>query len=69
MSQSITFIDAAGNHAQYTVSEKDHRNEFYWSTDYGDHGLAPSFEQAQERARTFLKASMAARRRANEGRP
>jgi hypothetical protein len=66
VSQSFTFIDAAGNQAQYTVYEKDHRNEFYWSTDYGDHGLAPSYGQAQDRARTVLKASMAARRRSGQ---
>lgn len=66
MSQSFTFIDAGGNHAQYTVYEKDHRDEFYWSTDHGDHGLAPSYAEAQERARTVLKASMAARRRSGQ---
>ena len=68
MSQSFTFIDVAGNRAQYTVYEKDHRNEFYWSTDHGDHGLAPSYGQAQDRARTVLKASMAARRKSDQGR-
>ena len=65
MSQSFTFIDPAGNQAQYTLYEKDHRNEFYWSTDHGDHGLAPSYAQAQDRARTVLKASMAVRRRSD----
>ena len=64
-SQSITFIDAAGSRAQYTVSERDHRNEYHWSTDFGDHGLAPSFAQAQDRARAVLKASMAASRRSD----
>jgi len=67
MSQPVTFIDAGGNRAQYTVFEKDHRNEYYWSTDYGDHGLAPSFAQAQDRARAVLKASMAASRRSDRG--
>lgn len=66
MSQSFTFIDAAGHQAQYTVYEKDRHDQFYWSTDHGDNGLAPSYTQAQERARTVLKASMAARRRSNE---
>lgn len=66
MSQSYTFIDAAGHQAQYTVYDKDRHDQFYWSTDHGDNGLAPTFAQAQDRARTVLKASMAARRRSNE---
>jgi hypothetical protein len=66
MSQSFTLIDVAGNQAQYTVSEKDHRNEFRWSTDHGDHGVAPSYEEAQSRARTVLKESMTANRRSDE---
>jgi hypothetical protein len=66
MSQSFTFIDVAGNQAEYTVSEKDHHSEFRWSTDHGDHGAAPSFEEAQCRARTVLKDSMAANRRSDE---
>ncbi|HTX36084.1 MAG TPA: hypothetical protein VME43_13730 [Bryobacteraceae bacterium] len=66
MSQSFTFIDPGGNQAQYTVYEKDRHDEFYWSTEHGDCGLAPSYAQAQERARTVLKASMAARRRAGQ---
>jgi hypothetical protein len=65
VSQSFTFIDVGGNQAQYTVHEKDCHAEFYWSTDYGDHGLAPSYAQAQDRARTVLKASMAARRKSD----
>jgi hypothetical protein len=69
VSQSFTFIDAGGNRAQYTVHERDRYDEFYWSTDHGDHGLAPSYAQAQDRARTVLKASMAARRRSDQGRP
>ena len=40
MGQSFTFIDVAGNQAQHTVSEKDHYNDFRWSTDHGDHGVA-----------------------------
>jgi hypothetical protein len=66
MSQSFTFIDAGGNQAQYTVSEKDRNNEFRWSTDHGDRGVASSFEKAQLQARTVLKVSMAANRRSNE---
>lgn len=66
MSQSFTFIDAAGNQAEYTVHERDCHDEFYWSTDHGDHGFAASYLQAQDRARTVLKASMAVRRRAGE---
>lgn len=64
MSQSFTFIDVGGNRAQYTVFDKDHHNEFYWSTEHGDHGLEPSFALAQTRARTVLKDSMAINRRA-----
>ncbi|HLY18486.1 MAG TPA: hypothetical protein VKR61_14740 [Bryobacteraceae bacterium] len=66
MSQSFTFIDVAGNQAQYTVADKDSRNEYHWSTDHGDYGFAPSFEEAQARARTVLKDSMAANRRSDE---
>ncbi len=66
MSQSFTFIDVAGNRAQYTVTDKDHHNDFRWSTDHGDHGVAASFEEAQYRARTVLKNSMEANRRSDE---
>jgi hypothetical protein len=66
MSQSFTFIDVAGIQAQYTVSDKDPHGEFRWSTDHGDRGVAPSFEEAQRRARTVLKDSMAANRRSDE---
>jgi hypothetical protein len=66
MSQSFTFIDVAGNQAQYSVSEKDHHDDFHWSTDHGDRGVAPAFEEAQFRARTALKDSMAANRRSDE---
>jgi hypothetical protein len=68
VSQSFTFIDTAGNQAQYTVYEKDRHEEFYWSTDYGDQGSAPSYAQAQDWARTALKASMAAKRRSDRAR-
>jgi hypothetical protein len=66
MSQAFTFIDVAGNLAQYTVSEKDYHDDFHWSTDHGDRGVASSFEEAQFRARTVLKDSMAANRRSDE---
>ncbi len=66
MSQSFTFIDVAGNRAEYSVFDKNHRAEFPWSTDHGDHGTAPSFEEAQWRARTVLKDSMAANRRSDK---
>jgi hypothetical protein len=63
MSQTYTFIDPAGNQAQYTVYDADRHNEYLWSTDHGDSGIDASYAQAQSRARTALKASMAARRR------
>jgi hypothetical protein len=66
MSQSFTFIDVAGNQAQYTISDKDHHDDFHWSTDYGDRGVASGFAEAQFRARTALKDSMAANRRSDE---
>ncbi|SPE25753.1 hypothetical protein SBA3_1210026 [Candidatus Sulfopaludibacter sp. SbA3] len=68
MGQSFTFIDTAGSQAQYTVYDQDHHHEFYWSTDHGDHGLAPSYAQAQDQARTVLKASMAVRRKTERDR-
>jgi hypothetical protein len=64
--QSFTFIDPAGNQAQYTVYSVDRHNEYYWSTDHGDSGSDGTFAQAQSRARTALKNSMAARRRSDE---
>jgi len=64
--QSFTYIDPAGNQAQYTVHDVDRSNEYYWSTDHGDHGLAGSYAEAQNQARTVLKASMAARRRSEQ---
>jgi hypothetical protein len=66
VNQSVTFIDVAGNRAQYTVSDSDRDNNFHWSTDHGDHGHAASFSQAQYRARTVLRDSMAASRRSEE---
>ena len=63
--QSFTFIDVGGNQAQYTISEENH-NEFRWSTDHGDHGVATSLQEAQSQARTVLKHSMAANRRSEE---
>jgi hypothetical protein len=66
MSQSFTFIDVAGNQAQYTIFDKDSRDQFHWSTDHGDSGFATSFENAQYQARTLLKNSMAANRRSDE---
>ena len=66
MSQSFTLIDVAGNQAQYTISERNRDNQFGWSTDHGDHGLAPSFEEAQYQARAVLKDSMTARRRSED---
>ena len=63
ITQSFTFIDPAGNQAQYTVFDADRNKEYHWSTDHGDRGFEATYAQAQSRARTALKASMAARRR------
>jgi len=68
LSQSFTFIDAGGIEARYTVYDADHHHEFHWSTDHADHGFALSYAEAQNRARTVLKASMTVRRRLDEGR-
>lgn len=67
--KSITFIDPAGNQAQYTIYEADYRKEYHWSTEHGDSGFDPSYAQAQDRARASLKASMAARRKVNPRNP
>ncbi len=67
MSQSFTFIDPAGKQAQYTVYDADRHNAYHWSTDHGDQGFDASYAQAQNRARTALKASMAVRRRLDQG--
>ena len=66
MTHSYTYIDIGGNKAQYAVSDEDHRRDFHWSTDHGDRGVSPTFEQAQTQARTVLKDSMAAHRRSEE---
>jgi len=63
VSQSFTFIDPAGNKAQYTVYEADWHSQFHWSTDHGDRGSGVSYTQAQSEARMALKASMAERRK------
>ena len=68
-SQSFTFIDPAGNQAQYTLYGADRHAEYHWSTDHGDSGFEHSYEQAQNRARTALKSSMAAKRRSDQRRP
>ena len=47
-SQSFTFIDPAGNQAQYTVYDADRHNEYHWSTDRGDRGFDGSYAQAQD---------------------
>lgn len=69
MDQSFTFIDPAGNQAQYTVYDVDRHNEYHWSTDHGDRGVDGSYGQAQNRARAALKSSMAARRQAGQRHP
>jgi hypothetical protein len=66
VSQTFTYIDFAGNRAQYTVHNMDDRSEYYWSTDHGDHGTEPTYERAQEQARNVLKSSMTIRRRSAE---
>jgi hypothetical protein len=68
-SQSFTFIDPAGNQAQYTVYDADRHLEFHWSTDHGDSGFDGSYAAAQNRARTALKASMSQRRRSDRTQP
>jgi len=66
VSISFTFVDVAGNQADYTVFDRDRQDNFHWSTDHGDNGFAKSFEDAQYRARMVLKDSMATRRRASK---
>jgi hypothetical protein len=63
MGQSFTFIDPAGNRAEYTVYELNQHHEYHWSTDHGDRGSDISYVQAQNQARTALKASMALKRK------
>ena len=66
MTHSFTYIDIGGNQAQYCVSDDGHGRDFHWSTDHGDRGVAATFEQAQSRARSVLKDSMAVNRRSEE---
>jgi hypothetical protein len=66
MTHSYTYIDIGGNQAQYAVSDEDHRQDFHWSTDHGDRGVARTFAQAQLEARNVLKDTMALRRRSEE---
>jgi hypothetical protein len=66
MAQDFTFIDPGGNQAQYTVYDVDSRNEFHWATDHGDRGFSYSYAEAQDHARTALKASMTIRRRSHQ---
>jgi len=47
-SQSFTFIDPAGNQAQYTVYDADRHNEYHWSTDHGDRGVDGSIRASSE---------------------
>jgi hypothetical protein len=68
MTHSFTYIDAGGNSARYSVDDEDHRRDFHWSTDHGDRGVAPTFAEAQNKARTVLKDSMAVHRRSEEAR-
>lgn len=63
MSQSYTYVDPAGNQAQYTIYDADRRKEHLWTTEHGDQGKDASFAAAQDHARTALKTSMALRRR------
>ena len=69
MSQSFTFIDPAGNQAQYIVYDADRYHKYHWSTDHGDSGFGGSYAEAQSQARTAIKASMSARRRSNRRNP
>ena len=64
--QTVTFMDPAGNVAQYTVYDADGRGQYHWSTDHGENGSDSSNAQAQISARNVLKASMASRRRTDQ---
>lgn len=57
--QTVTFMDAAGNVAQYTVYDANTQGLYHWTTDQGDNGSERSEAQAQSTARNSLKASMA----------
>src|SRR2546430_12483512 len=52
----------------YTTLFRSLHYDFRWSTDHGDHGVASTFEEAQCRARTALKDSMAVNRRSGDAR-
>jgi hypothetical protein len=64
--QTVTFMGATGNVAQYTVYDANSRGEYHWSTDEGDSGSETSELQAQTSARMTLKASMASRLRTDQ---
>lgn len=64
--QTVTFMDPAGNVAQYAVYDANSRGEYHWSTDHGDSGFEMSSAQAQVGARRALKASMAARAKTDQ---
>jgi hypothetical protein len=66
VTHTFTYIDIGGNQARYFVSDEAHGGGYQWSTDHGDRGAAPTFEQAQSRARTAIKDSMTAHRRSEE---
>jgi hypothetical protein len=59
--QTVTFMDAAGNVAQYTVFDANGQGRYQWATDQGGNGTEISAAQAQTTARNSLKASMALR--------
>jgi hypothetical protein len=59
--QTVTFMDAAGNVAQYTVYDANGHGQYHWTTDQGDKGSEKSEALAQSTARSSLKASMALR--------
>ena len=64
--QTVTFMDSAGNVAQYAVYDANSRGEYHWSTDHGDTGCDMSSAQAQITARMALKASMAVRAKTDQ---
>jgi hypothetical protein len=53
--QTVTFMDPAGNVAQYAVYDGNSRGEYHWSTDHGDSGSEMSSARAQITARMALK--------------
>jgi hypothetical protein len=64
--QTVTFMDSAGNVAQYAVYDANSRGEYHWSTDHGDSGSDISSAQAQITARMVLRASMAVRAKTDQ---